>query len=105
MTVTVEFLLQSSSLSVYPLSLDVFAVSKDVQTVSAVAVVVPPLEVENVFVHPNRKPMEHNNTDMANNLHLMLLYSLARQRHPAAVVYSLCPNGRNMNESVTKSKA
>ena len=104
MIVTVEFLLQLSSLLVYQLSSDAFAASKDVQTVSAVAVVVPPLEVENVYVHLNRKPMAHNSMDTVNNLHLMRLFSLAQQRHPAAVVYSLCPNEQNMNESVTRSK-
>jgi hypothetical protein len=100
MTVTVESLLQSSSLLVYQLLLDVFVASKDVQTVSAVVAVVVPLhDLENVFVHPSRRP-----TAMANNLRLTLLSNLARQRHPAAVVCSLCPNGRSMNGSVTKSK-
>ena len=104
MIVTVEFLLQLSYLLVYQLSLDAFAASKDVQTVSAVAVVVPPLEAENVYVHLNRKPMAHNSMDTVNNPHLMRLFNLVRQRHPAAVVYSQCPNDQNMNESVMRSK-
>jgi hypothetical protein len=84
--------------------LDVFAASKDVQTVSVVAVVARQLDLENVFVHPIHKHTAQISTAMDNNLHLMPLFNLAQRQHQEAAVYSLCQNGRNTNESVMKNK-
>lgn len=104
MTVTVEFLLQSLYLSVCQLSSDVFAASKDAQIALAAAVVVRPLGLENVSVHPIQTHTPHNNTAMASNHRLMRRFSLADPRHQVAAVCSPCLNGRNMNESVMKNR-